>query len=65
MENVQKSDFLLAKEIVAGLELNSEVFPEPKNNDNFRKYLKEHNRNLGKEFITKRIEGKLRVTRIK
>ncbi len=61
----KKSDFILAKEIVATLELLEESFPDPADVGNFRKYMRDFTRNSGKEFVTKTVDTKLRVTRIK
>lgn len=60
-----KSDFIKAKEIVADLDVLQENKPNPSNVGNFRKYLTELSKKAEKLFITKLVDKKLVVTRIK
>lgn len=47
------------------LELNGEIFIEVDKVSRFRKYLFDHARNTGKEYVMKQIDGKTRVNRFK
>ncbi len=60
-----KSDFIKAKEIVAELEVLQENKPNPASVGNFRKYLTELSKKSDKVFVTKIVEKKLVVIRIK
>ena len=60
-----KSDFIKAKEIVADLEVLQESKPNPASVGNFRKYLTELSKKSDKIFVTKLVEKKLVVIRVK
>ena len=62
---VKKSDFILAKEAFNSLGLHEESIVEASVAGNFRKYLRDHSKGSGKEFITKTVDKKLKITRIK
>lgn len=58
------SDFKLAKQVVSDLKIGEPTFIECESDGNFRKYLRDHSKNTGKEYVTKVIDGKMRVVRL-
>lgn len=65
LKGKKKSDFILAKEAVATLELNEESIITVEKPENFRKYLRDHSKYIDKNFITRLVEEGLKVIRIK
>lgn len=61
----QVSDYLQAKEVVKTLGLHDETLLVLSDVGNFRKYLREHSKYIGKQYVTKKIGEKLQVTRLK
>lgn len=65
LKEKKKSDFILAKEVVATLELHTEMIVPIEKAGNFRKYLRDHSKHIDKSFITRVVEDGLKVIRIK
>lgn len=64
MENKpQVSDYQLAKQVVIELGLHKEMVVVPANNGNFRKYMRDVQKE--KEFVTKKANEGLKITRLK
>lgn len=60
-----KSDFIIAKEIVADFKVHQESVIKVSVVKHFRKYLTDHSKLTEKQFITRLKEGVLSVIRLK
>lgn len=67
MKKETKSDFIIAKEVVATLELHAETTIVAEKLTNFRKYLRDHSKYTEKKFITRvgEAKGDVLITRLK
>lgn len=64
MKEKKKSDFILAKDVVATLDLHEEVVITVEKLENFRKYLRDHSKYISKIFITRVVDEGLKIIRI-
>lgn len=60
---MQLSDYKLAKQVINELELHKEIIVTPDKDGNFRKYMRDVQGE--KEFITRKTNEGLKVTRLK
>lgn len=59
------SDFKIAKAVVETLDLHADTLVTVAKVGNFRKYLRDHSKVIGKEYVTKVVDNQLKITRLK